>query len=104
MVFFKWVVGFRSRGPCPLPCSGIIKKGPSVKPKYGITSKLFVWFFITLLIFYGTILVLYINFQEIVKLSEDIVNKNTKISSISKKMIENLLNMEENDKKYHQYC
>jgi len=72
-----------------------------VKPKYGITSKLFVWFFITLLIFYGTILVLYINFQEIVKLSEDIVNKNTKISSISKKMIENLLNMEENDKKYH---
>jgi signal transduction histidine kinase len=79
----------------------ILKKGVNVKPKYGITSKLFVWFFITLLIFYGTILVLYINFQEIVRLSEDIVTKNNKISSLSKKMIENLLYMEENDKKYH---
>jgi signal transduction histidine kinase len=67
---------------------------------YGITSKLLIWFGIIVTIFYGTILVLFINVQQVVKLSENIVGKNYAISSISKKMIENLLNMEESEKKY----
>jgi signal transduction histidine kinase len=72
-----------------------------MKPTYGMTDKLFVWFFIIVLIFFGTILLLYIDVQRIVKISASIVNKNNEISSTSKNMIENLLSMEENDKKYH---
>jgi len=72
-----------------------------MKPTYGMTDKLFVWFFIIVLIFFGTILLLYIDVQRIVKISASIVNKNNEISSTSKNMIENLLGMEENDKKYH---
>ena len=72
-----------------------------MKPKYGITGKLFAWFVTFVLIFYGTILVLYTDVQKIVKESETIVNKNFTISSLSKKMIENLLSMEESEKKYH---
>jgi len=72
-----------------------------MKLTYGITDKLFVWFFIIVLIFFGTILVFYIDLQHIVKISSNIANKNNEISEVSKKMIENLLSMEENDKKYH---
>ena len=72
----------------------------SMDPSYGITSKLLIWFGIVVSIFYGTILVLYINVQQVVKISETIVTKNYTISSISKKMIENLINMEESEKKY----
>lgn len=72
----------------------------TMDPSYGITSKLLVWFGVVVSIFYGTILVLYINVQQVVKISETIVNKNYTISSISKKMIENLINMEESEKKY----
>ncbi len=67
---------------------------------YGITQKLILWFLIIVLIFYGTILVLYINVQQVVKISEKIVNKNYTISSSAKKLVENLLNLEENEKKY----
>ena len=67
---------------------------------YGITDKLFVWFFIIVLIFFGTILFFYIDLQQIVRISANIANKNNEISSTSKKMIENLLSMEENEKKY----
>ena len=72
-----------------------------MKLRYGIKAKLFSWFFISAVIFCGTILVLYMNVQQIVNISEVIINKNNKISLISKKMIENLFSMEENDKKYH---
>lgn len=72
----------------------------SMDPSYGITSKLLIWFGVVVSIFYGTILVLYINVQQVVRISETIVEKNYTISSISKKMIENLINMEESDKKY----
>ncbi len=71
-----------------------------MKLTYGITDKLFVWFFIIVLIFFGTILVFYIDLQKIVNISENIINKNNEISAASKKMIENLLSMEENEKKY----
>jgi signal transduction histidine kinase len=72
-----------------------------MKLTYGITDKLFVWFFIIVLIFFGTILVFYIDLQHIVRISANIINKNNEISEASKKMIENLLSMEENEKKYH---
>ena len=60
-----------------------------------------IWFFIPVLIFYVTIILLYMDVQKIVHISEGIISKNAKISLISKKMIENLIRMEENDKKYH---
>lgn len=69
-------------------------------PSYGITGKLLIWFFAIVTIFYGTILLLYLNFQQVVRISEQIVSKNYAISDNSKKMLENLLSMEENDKKY----
>jgi signal transduction histidine kinase len=70
-------------------------------PSYGITGKLLIWFFAIVSIFYGTILVLYLNFQQVVHISERIVSKNYAVSDHSKKMLENLLSMEENEKKYH---
>ena len=69
-------------------------------PSYGITGKLLIWFFAIVSIFYGTILVLYLNFQQVVLISERIVSKNYAISDNSKKMFESLLSMEENEKKY----
>ncbi|MEA1901051.1 MAG: HAMP domain-containing sensor histidine kinase [Thermodesulfobacteriota bacterium] len=72
-----------------------------MKLRFGIISKLLVWFFIPVIIFYVTIILLYMDVQKIVDISEGIITKNTRISLISKKMIENLIRMEENDKKYH---
>jgi signal transduction histidine kinase len=69
-------------------------------PSYGITGKLLIWFFGIVAIFYGTILLLYLNFQHVVHLSEAIVNKNYAISDHSKRVLENLISMEENEKKY----
>ena len=66
----------------------------------GITFKLFVWYFLFVLIFCGVVLLLYTNVRQIMKISENIVNKNYIISSYSKKMIENLLDVEENEQKY----
>jgi signal transduction histidine kinase len=70
-------------------------------PSYGITGKLLIWFFSIVAIFYGTILLLYLNFQQVVHISENIVNKNYAISDYSKRVLENLISMEENEKKYH---
>jgi hypothetical protein len=67
-------------------------------PSYGITGKLLIWFFAIVSIFYGTILLLYVNFQQVVHLSEGIVSKNYAISDSSKRMLENLISMEENEK------
>ncbi|MBW1745952.1 MAG: HAMP domain-containing histidine kinase [Deltaproteobacteria bacterium] len=72
-----------------------------MKLRFGIISKLLVGFFIPVIIFYVTIILLYMDVQKIVDISEGIITKNTRISLISKKMIENLIRMEENDKKYH---
>ncbi|MBF0117674.1 MAG: HAMP domain-containing histidine kinase [Desulfobacterales bacterium] len=65
-----------------------------------ITVKLFGWYFTFVVIFYGTVFVLYMNVQRMLKISDNVVNKNYKISSASKKMIEHLLSMEENENKY----
>jgi len=71
-----------------------------MKIKFGIMLKLFLWYFVLVSIFYGTILVLFIHINQIMRLSENVVNKNFKISSASKKMIESLLWMEESENKY----
>lgn len=68
--------------------------------RFGITGKLLVWFLVIIAIFYGTILVLYINVQQVVKLSGSIVAKNYAIASGTKKMMETLLSMEENKQKF----
>lgn len=66
----------------------------------GITHKLLILFLLFLLIFYGTLLVLFTNTQKIVAVSELIVSKNNEIATLSKAMYENLLSMEVNDKKF----
>ena len=72
-----------------------------MKSRSGIMMKLFVWYFILLSLLYGTIIVLFMHNQRILDVSSTIVDKKFEISALSKKMIENLLSMEENDKKYH---
>jgi signal transduction histidine kinase len=72
----------------------------NMKIKFGIMLKLFVWYFVLVSIFYGTIIVLFIHIRQIMKISENVVNKNFRISSASKKMIESLLWMEESQNKY----
>lgn len=67
--------------------------------KTGIRSKLLLWYLILLSIFYGTILVLILQIRRIMHISETMINSNLEISA-SKKMIENLLTMEENEKKF----
>jgi len=68
--------------------------------KLGITQKMLILFSLFVLIFYGTLLVLYTDTQKITGISEKIVSKNNEISTLSKTMYENLLSMEANDKKY----
>ena len=71
-----------------------------MKLSFGIRGKLFFWYFLFLLIFYGTILALYFDIHQIMRISESIVNQHYRIASIAKKMGENLLSMEEHEKKY----
>ena len=65
-----------------------------------IISKIFLWYIVLLIIFYGTIIVFFVNIQKMRLISDDIVHKKYAISTYSKKMIENLISMEENQKKY----
>ena len=71
-----------------------------MKMKFGIMFKLFLWYLILVSIFYGTILVLFFHIQQIMGISENIVNRNYRISSASKKMIDSLLWMAESESKY----
>ncbi len=71
-----------------------------MKIKLGIMFKLFLWYLVLISIFYGTILILFLHIQQIMSISENIVNRNYKISSASKKMIDSLLWMAESESKY----
>jgi signal transduction histidine kinase len=71
-----------------------------MKIRFGIMMKLFVWYFGLILISYATIIVFFTYIQQIMKVSDDIVNKKYQISSNAKRMIDSLLYMEENQKKY----
>lgn len=69
--------------------------------KNSIKHKLIAWLIISAVIFSGTMLILYLNVRRIVKIPERIVNKNLEIASEAKKMAEDLLSMEEYEKKFH---
>jgi signal transduction histidine kinase len=71
-----------------------------MKIKFGIMFKLFLWYMVLISIFYGTILILFFHIQQIMGISENIVNRNYRISSASKKMIDSLLWMAESENKY----
>ncbi|MCE5335288.1 MAG: HAMP domain-containing histidine kinase [Desulfobacteraceae bacterium] len=71
-----------------------------MKIKFGIILKLLSWYVVAAVIFYGTIFSLFVHIRQLVKISEDIANRNYRISSASKKMLDNLLWMAENQKKY----
>lgn len=68
--------------------------------KHSIKKKLITWFLVSVVIFSGTMLILYANVRDIVRISEGIVSKNLEISTEAKKMAEDLLSMEEYGKKY----
>ncbi len=68
--------------------------------RFGIIIKLFLWYFTIIFISYGTIVVFFAYIQQIMKVSDTIVNKKYKISSNSKHMIDSLLTMEESEKRY----
>lgn len=63
--------------------------------------KLLIWYFALIFIFYGTMVVLFVHIQQIMDISGKVVNRNFKVSSASKKMVESLLWMAENENKYH---
>jgi signal transduction histidine kinase len=71
-----------------------------MKMKFGIMFKLFLWYLVLISIFYGTILLLFVHIQQIMGISEHLVNRNYRISSASKKMIDSLLWMAESESKY----
>jgi signal transduction histidine kinase len=71
-----------------------------MKIRFGIMIKLFLWYFAIISISYGTIIVFFAYLQQIMKVSDNIVNKKYRIASNSKRMIDSLLYMEENEKKY----
>lgn len=72
-----------------------------MKLRSRITIKLFIWYLALVTIFYGTIVVLFIHIQQIMQISEGVVSRNFKISSASRKMVESLLWMAENESKFN---
>src|SRR5512143_1492293 len=71
-----------------------------MKIRFGIIIKLFFWYFAIIFISYATIVVFFAYLQQIMKVSDAIVNKKYKISSNSKHMIDSLFTMEESQKRY----
>ncbi len=71
-----------------------------MKPVFSIRSKSLIWYFAIVRVFSGTIFFLHQNVRNLVTLSETIISKNYEVASLAKKMIGNLLDMEENEKKY----
>lgn len=71
------------------------------KIKAGIVFKLTMLFISILAIFYITVAVIFINIKEIVSISSDIISHKFEIASTVKDMADNLLTMEEYQKKYH---
>jgi signal transduction histidine kinase len=66
----------------------------------GITARLFIWFFAFVLIFFTAVFVLYRNVHHMMRISETIIERNYRISSASKTILEHLLRMEESAKKH----
>jgi signal transduction histidine kinase len=66
----------------------------------GITTKLLIWFLFFVLVFFSTVFVLYINVHRMMTISDNVVNQHYLVASASKKMLESLLSLEENEKKF----
>ena len=71
------------------------------KPRLTITAKLGISLIIFVLIFYGTIVYVFMHIQQMMRISEEIVNINNVIATQSKNLIENLLAMDGNAQKYN---
>ncbi|MBF0572690.1 MAG: HAMP domain-containing histidine kinase [Desulfamplus sp.] len=68
--------------------------------KLGIAKKLSFFCLFFILILYGTVLDLLINIQKMSGMSEQIVSINNEIGSLSKVMLDSIISMDVNDKKY----
>ncbi len=82
------------------PEARTVRMLPKMKLGSGITGKFLGWYSLFVLIYFGTVLVLYINVHQMMNISETIVNRHDKISSAAKRIFENLLSMEEHEKKF----
>lgn len=71
-----------------------------MKIKFGITGKLMILFFFFVFVFYGTVFALFLNIQKMMQTSEQIVNINNQVAALSNVMIDNLMDMDINDKKF----
>ncbi|MBF0228307.1 MAG: HAMP domain-containing histidine kinase [Desulfamplus sp.] len=68
--------------------------------KLGIAKKMSFFCLFFILILYGTVLDLLINIQNMSGMSEQIVSINNEIGSLSKVMLDSIISMDVNDKKY----
>ena len=68
--------------------------------KFGIATKLFIFFFFFILIFYGTVFDLLIKVQDMSRLSARIVSINHQIAALSENLRDNLIDMDANIKKF----
>jgi len=68
--------------------------------RLGITAKLLIWCMVLVAIFYATTSVLILRIQNLVEVSSAIVNVNYDIDLAAQRMIQQLLSLEENRKRY----
>ncbi|WP_232364251.1 HAMP domain-containing sensor histidine kinase [Desulforapulum autotrophicum] len=68
--------------------------------KLGISRKLILFFSLFILIFYGTVVDMFIRVQDMSKISSRIVTINNQIAELSKNLQDSLMDMEVNDKKF----
>lgn len=69
-------------------------------PRLNITSKLSLLLLIIVLIFYGTIVHVFLHIQNMMKISDEIVSTYNVVENISTVLIENLLEMDANAKRF----
>ena len=72
----------------------------SVRLTSSITGKLILWWLCFILVLNGSLIVIYTNIRQMMKISTEIVTRHNPISSASERMIEALLFMEETREKY----
>ena len=71
-----------------------------MKIKFGITSKLMLLFSLLIFIFYGTLLVLFVNIQNLLETSQQIISINNRVETVSRGLLDSLLSMDVNAKKF----
>ncbi len=68
--------------------------------RLGISTKLLIFIFCFVLIFYGTVVGLFIKVRQMSAISAGIVSVNNHIASLSKNLLDNLVEMDANEKKF----